>query len=118
LTTILKLLVAVAVLNAVGRGGMAAWDYYQLRDGAERLLVFDLQSTPDELKTQILEMGNRLELPVAAENVSVEREGARTTATVAYTQPVEFFPSVVYPIPFSFTVNEFSTGPLKPGAAP
>jgi hypothetical protein len=116
LKTILKLLVAIAVLNAVGRGGMAALSYFQFKDETERLIVFDVASTPDELKSQILTIGSRHGLAVVPEDVSVERQGSRTTASAGYTAVVEYFPRYTYAMPVSFTVEAFSAGPLKPGA--
>jgi hypothetical protein len=38
--TVLKLVIAVALLHAVVRGADAAWRYYQLKDAAERALLF------------------------------------------------------------------------------
>ena len=37
--------------------------------------------------------------------VDVVREGSRTAAYASYTQPVEFFPTFVYPLDLSFTVE-------------
>jgi hypothetical protein len=38
----------------------------------------------------------------------VQREDKRTWASVAYTEPVEFFPSYRRPITFRFTVEEIA----------
>ena len=44
-------------------------------------------------------------MPLAPENLNVRRDGARTTADAAYTQPVEVLPSYRYPVRFSFSVE-------------
>jgi hypothetical protein len=106
--TIIKLLIAAVILNAVARGAMAAWTYYQFRDKAEQLVIFGARSTPEQLHDQIVETAAELNVPVAPENITVEREGARTRAEAAYVQPVEFFPSYTYPVNFSFRVEGFS----------
>ena len=103
--TIIKLLIAAALLNAAARGAMAAWTYYQFRDTTEQLVIFGAGATPEELHHQIVETAAGLNVPVAPENITVEREGARTRAEAAYVQPVEFFPSLTYPINFSFMVE-------------
>jgi hypothetical protein len=118
LKTLLKLVIAVAVLNAVYRGGMAAYTYFQIRDQTEQLLVFDTNSTPEQLETAIIQLAQAEGVALTEETVTVERTGARTSARAGYVASVEFFPSVVYPIPLSFDVSSVSTGPLKPGAAP
>jgi hypothetical protein len=108
LKTIIKILIAAAILNAAARGGMAAFTYYQFRDMAEQLVIFGATSTPAELHDQIVETAADLDVPVEPENITVEREGSRTRAEVAYVQPVEFFPNYTYPVNFSFRVEGFS----------
>jgi hypothetical protein len=106
--TIIKLLIAAAILNAAVRGGMAAFTYYQFKDRAEQLVIFGARATPAELHNQIVATATELEVPIDPENITVEREGSRTRAEAAYVQPVEFFPSYTYPVNFSFRVEGFS----------
>ena len=106
--TIIKLLIAAALLNAAVRGGMAAFTHYQFRDRAEQLVIFGAGATPQELQNQILETAAELDIPIGPENIVVERDGARTRAEAAYVQPVEFFPNYTYPVNFSFHVEGFS----------
>jgi hypothetical protein len=103
--TVLKLVIAVALLNAVARGGLAQWNYYQLKDAAQQLLTFGIDASPEQLQNEIVEKATELGIPLEAENVDVRRDGLRSSAVVAYTQPIEFFPSYVYPMQYSFTVD-------------
>ena len=109
--TIIKLLIAAALLNAAVRGGMAAFTHYQFRDRAEQLVIFGARATPEQLQNQILETAQELGVPIDPENITVERDGGRTRAEAAYVQPVEFFPSYTYPVNFSFRVEGFSVQP-------
>jgi hypothetical protein len=106
--TIIKLVIALAVLNAVARGGFAYYNYYQLKDGTQELLTFGVDATTEELRDQVVAKAAELDLPVDPDNVDIRREGVRTSALVQYTQPVEFFPTYVRPIEFSFTVDTVS----------
>ncbi len=106
--TFLKLLIALAIVNAAARGAMVTWTFYQFRDTAQQMVIFGATATPAELQNQIVEKATELELPVAPEDVSIRREGPRTWAEAAYTQPVEFFPHYVYPVRFSFEVEGFN----------
>ena len=63
------------------------------------------------LRNQILEMGWELGLPVAAEDVSVERQGIRTTASARYVQEFEFFPNNFRPLELDFVVDTYSIYP-------
>jgi hypothetical protein len=40
----------------------------------------------------------------------VTRDGLKTTAAAAYTQPVEVFPNYKYPVKFQFTVEGVNLG--------
>ena len=103
--TVIKLIIAAALINAVARGAWAQWNYYQLKDGAQQLLTFDVDATPEQLESAIVDKARELDLPVDADDVTVKRDGLRSSATVSYTQPIEFFPKFVYPMKFSFAVD-------------
>lgn len=103
--TILKLVVAALVMNAAYRCGMAAWTYYEFKDATQQLAIFGTQMSTNELQGRILQKASDLDVPLAPENLNVRRDGARTTADAAYTQPVEVLPSYRYPVRFSFSVE-------------
>jgi len=103
--TVIKLIIAAALINAVARGAWAQWNYYQLKDSAQQLLTFDLDASTDQLESAILQKAMELDIPVAADDVTVKREGNRSSATVSYTQPIEFFPKYVYPMKYTFAVD-------------
>jgi hypothetical protein len=107
--TIIKLLMTAAILNAVVRSGMSAWDYYQLKDAAQQLLVFGDQASIADLQNGILSKAAELDVPLAPENVNVRREGVRTIAEASYTHDVEFFPTFRYPVNYTFRVEAFSS---------
>jgi hypothetical protein len=103
--SILKLLVAIALLNAVAHGAMAQWSYYQLKDSAQQLITFGADVSAEDLESGILQKAQELDIPLQASNVDVNKDGARSSAQVSYTQPVEFFPTYKYPMKFSFAVD-------------
>ena len=111
--TILKILIAIAVLNAAGRVGLAAAGYYQLKDKTQELVTFGGQTSPVEIQEEILQTAIDLDLPVDAEDIEVTRDGLHTPATASYTQPVEVFPSYRYPINFSFAVEALAMSGLS-----
>jgi hypothetical protein len=116
LKTLIKLLVMLAVLNAVARAGSAAWTYYQFRDAVQQSVIFGSGTPIGELHGQILARANELEVPVTAEQVTVQREGTRTWADVSYTQPVELFPRYTYPFDFEFSVDGYAVVGATPGS--
>jgi hypothetical protein len=117
--TVIKLLIAAAIVNATARVGMAAARYYQLKDESQELVTFGGNVVLGELQNQILLKAEELRLPVVSEDVLVTREGLRTTASAAYTDSVEVFPNYKYPIRFQFRVEGLNMGAgVTPGANP
>ncbi len=112
--TIFTTAILVALLNAAYHAGMAAWRHYQVKDQAQQLILFGASVPPAELESQIAQVAEEFEVPIAPEDIVVTRENNRTVAEVYYTMPVELFPRYFYPIDLSFTVETFTV----PGAAP
>src|SRR5262245_3728536 len=111
--TIIKLILIGIILNGVGRAGLAAWNYYELRDAAQQAVTFGAQSQPTEIRNEILRKAQELALPVPPDNVKVSRNGIRTQADLSYTQVIEVFPRVRYPMDLSFKVDAVSLTGLK-----
>jgi hypothetical protein len=117
--TIIKLLIVIAIINAAARVGLAAAKYYQLKDQSQQLVTFGGHASPVELQNQILEQATALQLPLGFDDILVTRDGFKTTAQAAYTQPVEVFPSYTYPVKFQFTVEGINMGQgVNPGGHP
>lgn len=117
--TVIKLLIAAAIINATARVGMAAARYYQLKDQSQELVTFGGNAIPGELQNEILLKAEALQLPLAVDDILVTREGLRTIASAAYTDSVEVFPNYKYPIKFQFKVEGVNMGAgVSPGANP
>jgi hypothetical protein len=108
--TVLKLVIAIALLNAVVRGADSAWNYYQLKDAAQRALLFGTQASSRQIHEQIMERAEELRVPLMPDDLTVSWRAGRRTAEASYTQQIEFFPSYRYPILFSFNVDTVSVG--------
>ncbi len=112
--SLIKILIAVVIVNALYRCGTVALAYYQLKDEAQQMVLFSQGQTVSELSQQILDEAAKRSVPLQEEGLTVRREGARTVAEAAYTQSVELFPRYFYPVKLSFTVEAYGFG----GAAP
>lgn len=110
--TIIKLAIALAILNAAVRVGMAAATYYQLKDASQELVTFGAQASLGDIQNRVLQKAVELNVPLEAEAVSVVRDGPHTTASAAYTQRVEVFPNYIYPLDFKFSVDALSMSGL------
>jgi hypothetical protein len=108
--TLLKVVIALALLNAVVRGGDVLWNYYQFKDAAARALLFGAKSTSQQLHMQIVETAMELQIPLKPEDLSVRWRTGHRVAEASYTQQVEFFPNYAYPVAFSFHVDTLAVG--------
>lgn len=105
MTTLIKLLIAAAALNAAVRGGLVALDYYRFEDAAQQAVLFGGDATVPELHEQILRRAADHSVSLEPEDLTVRREGTRTVADVTYTEEVEVFPGYRYPLTLSFSVD-------------
>ena len=111
--TILKLVVALALVNAAVRGGLVAMSYYQLKDAAQQEVTWGGRTPPAQLVSNVLEKAAELNVPLDAENVEASRNGDLTVIGIAYTQPVELFPTFIYPVELAFEVQARTMSGLR-----
>ena len=114
--TLFKLVVAILVLNAAVRGGLAMWQYYQFKDAAQQVVLFGQRADPEEIQADIVAKATELSVLIRPDDVKVSRDGQRTIAQGSYIQPVDFFPNYPWPVKFTFVVDAISLGePLGSG---
>ena len=114
--TLFKLVLAILVLNASVRGGLAMWQYYQFKDGAQQVVLFGQRADPEEIQAGILARATALGVAMTLDDIKISRDGTRTIAEGSYVQPVHFFPNYAYPVKFTFLVDAVSLGePLGSG---
>ena len=112
--SLIKIIIAAIVVNALYRCGTAVVAYYQLKDEAQQMVLFSQGQTVSELSKQILDEAVKRSVPLEEEGLTVKREGARTVAEASYTQGIEVFPRYTYPVNFSFTVEAYGFGGVAP----
>jgi len=105
---LLKVALALAILNATVRVGLATWRNQELKEAAQRSVLFGRERPASELLAGVVAKAAELQLPVAPEHVSVQQQDARTIIHVTYVNPIEVFPNQIYPMQFSFSVEGFN----------
>jgi hypothetical protein len=106
--TLFKLVVAILVLNAAVRGGLAMWQYYQFKDAAQQVVLFGQRADPEEIRANIVAKATELSVPVRPDDVKVSHDGQHLIAQGSYIQPVDFFPNYPWPVKFTFVVDALS----------
>jgi hypothetical protein len=116
--TLIKVVIAAALINAAARVGLAYAGFYQLKDQAQQVVTFGASASTGDIQNQIAEKAAALSLPVDPSQIDVERDGLKTIVTTHYTQPVEVFPNYTYPVDIRFAVEAISMGGLGSSSTP
>jgi hypothetical protein len=111
--TIIKIAIALALLNATARAGLAAMGYFRLKDAAQQEVTWGGRTPPAKLASNVLDKAAELGVPLEADGVAASRDEDLTVIEVEYTQPIELFPSYVYPVELSFEVQARALTGLK-----
>ena len=103
--TLIKLIVAAAVLNAAARYGLSAWTHYEFRDSVEQTLLFGADSSPQELVDAIMREAERQDVPLDRESVELERQQNVDSVKAGYVDEIELFPRYTYSKIWEFDVQ-------------
>jgi hypothetical protein len=103
--TIIKLLIAAAIVNAVARFGMSAMSQYQFRDTVQEILLFGGSETEGEITEAIMQAAAEHDVPLEPASLEVQRSGMLTTAEATYVDRIELFPRYVYPMTWTFKLD-------------
>jgi len=103
--TLIKLLIAVAIINAAGRYGLSAWTQYQFRDAVQQILLFGADASDDELKDEIMMEAERQDVPLERESLDVQQRDMVVTARASYLDEIEIFPRYIYPKTWEFSLE-------------
>ncbi len=102
MTTIIKLVFALALLTAAFQGTRALVSNYQFEDAVEQALLFAPNSTDAEITQQVLTLAEEYGLPVEADDITISQRASDRTVDVSYTTKVAFIPGVLtQPVTFN-----------------
>ena len=105
--TLIKLLLAAVIFNAAWRCGSVALKYYQFKDQVQQMVLFGQAESVSALTGQILEEATKRSVPLEEDGLSITRQGGRTVAEVYYSESIEVFPRMLYPVTFEFNAEAF-----------
>jgi hypothetical protein len=103
--TIIKLLIAAAIVHATWKTGNAFFRYYKLKDGAHAAALFAGARSEGEIQNRVLDIARELDVPVNPANVEVRRVPNHTYIDASYTEKIEVLPSYFYPWDFKLHLD-------------
>lgn len=102
MTTIIKLVLAFALLTAAFQGARATMSNYQFEDAVGQELLFSPNASDAEVTEKVLSLADEYGLPVSAENVTISQRAADRMVDISYTAEVAFIPGIItQPIKFN-----------------
>ena len=102
MTTIIKLVLAFALLTAAFQGARAAMSNYQFEDAVGQVLLFTPNASDAEVTEKVLSLAEEYGLPVLAEDVTISQRAADRMVDISYTAEVAFIPGLITQ-PITFT---------------
>jgi len=100
--TVIKLLIALALLTAAFQGTRALLSNYQFEDAVQQALLFAPNSTDAEMTQQVLALADEYGLPVEADGITFSQRASDRTVEISYTVDVAFIPGIItQPIKFN-----------------
>jgi hypothetical protein len=109
---ILSIIFAALIVNACVRAGDSAWRNYQLEDAIEQEARYGESKTTSDLRRRIIRLAADHDIPLADDDVTVERRGLETYVSVAYEEPIALIPRA-YTYVQSYDIT-MSVAPLRP----
>jgi hypothetical protein len=116
--TLIKLLVAAAIVFASWKSGTAYLKFYRLKDAAQDAALFGALRSTDEVRNSVMQTANELNLPLDPDKVVVRREPNHTYVTTSYVEKIEIFPNYFYPWEFRLNVDVLTMTPPKDAQLP
>ncbi|MGE4056066.1 MAG: hypothetical protein AB7F99_14815 [Vicinamibacterales bacterium] len=106
LKQLVKLALAALIANVVWRVGSEYVTHLRFRESV-RAATVDHASTDESLKAAILEEADRLDVPIAVEDLEIARAERRIGIAGTYTKTIELVPGYEYPWDFDWEVEVF-----------
>jgi len=94
MTTIIKIVIALALLTAVAQAGLVAVTNYQFEDGVHEVLLFAPRASDAEIIEQVLSLAKSHGINVVPENIKVRQVGADLHVDVTYDADVPLLPGI------------------------
>ena len=116
--TVLKLLLAALIANAVWHVTSAYMNFYKFQDAAVEVAQFGATKSEDELRGKVIDLAAEFDVPLADTAVIVRRENDHTYIDGSYQRQLEILPGYKYPWVFKLHVDTMSFEGARLPSAP
>jgi len=111
--SLIKIVLAVLVANALWRASTAYISYYRFRDSVSELALHTAGRNDSQLKDRIMELASMYDEPVDPEALDIRHEDNHLVIQTDYKKPVALLPGYEYQWPFVVNVDAFVIVPTR-----
>jgi hypothetical protein len=105
LRTIIRLALVALVVHAAVKTVPVFWHHVKFRDAVEEMAMFSAKRSENDVLERVMQIANRLDVPLQRENVKVRKQRNITFVDASYTAQLEYFPNRFYPWDFKVNVE-------------
>ncbi len=116
--SLIKILIAVAVANALWHAASAYISFYKFQDAVNEQAVHSGGRSESQLRDKVIELAMTYGEPIDPEAVSVRRDEEHTRIETSYIKPVALFPGYEYQWPFALKIDAFVVLPARLNDSP
>ena len=110
--TIIKLLIAVALANALYHVATAYLSYFQFKDAVDELATHTT-GTDAQMKDKVAELATKYDEPVDPDAITIRHEVQHVFIETSYAKDVQLFPGYVRKWPFEMKVDGYVIVPQR-----
>jgi hypothetical protein len=96
MATLIKFVIAVLILNAAARAGVAAFEHYQFTDAAREAMVFAPNASDVQLVQAVAKIAHDHNVPVTEDEINLRHDGPDIVIEFSYPKDVDLVPGGVY----------------------
>ena len=110
--TIIKIVIALAVVTAAFQASRASFANYQFQDSVHEALLFNPRATDKEIIGAVMQVALEQGLPVEPGNIDIKQVGADLIVDISYETEVKLLPGIYTT---NFTFKPSASTRLMPG---
>ena len=94
MSNIVRMILALVVLVATARAGMAALAYYQFTDVVQQAMLFAPNASDAQLVQRVLAVALQHDVPITKDDVTLRHEGFDIVVEFSYTRSITLIPGI------------------------
>ena len=111
--TFITVAIAALVVNACVQASLSTWEHYQFVDEVEQEARFGGQKTTSDLHRRVQEIADSYSVPLAYNDISVQKQGMITTVSFTYTRTFEMVPRLyMFSRDYDVALNVYPVRPI------